>query len=590
MNATDPLRLRLTLAIAGALGGWFFWLLLDYLPDVIPNQRTLLLLSALTGGFFVTILTIGGQISLRRTVAAATGLSLVSAGLLYWGSFRFDEAGQYLESVHPFAAYFLLFWLPLPFVLAHETSAGGWLDYDALFDHAWSIFVRVTTGWSFVGLFWAVLFLSDQLLQLVGFSYLGDVIEHAWFSATLTGLVFGLAQAVLYEIGTVVSTLRRLALQLFRLLLPPVAAVMILFVLLLPIQGLGKVFGSFSAASTMLIMALGAVTLIAAALDGNDDSAARSRIMVGSAKALALLLPLVTGIAVYAIWLRVAQYGWTPTRLAGSAAALIVLAYALLYALSVLSRANWRQNMRRANIALALGTIGLSVIWLTPVLNVERISANDQVARFKDGTTKTADLDLWRLGIDWGRAGADAMADIRSLTGRKDQKELDALIARFDSSTDRWDFRQSGREENDAKYKTSLVQSLTIVPTGVTAPAAMLDLIIDFTPDSLLESCEKPFADNVPGCVLVLMDDDIGSQGPTGYLIWRGGTDQSADIAVVEPEQNDDYVGFPQLLGGDLRRQSAAETIAKIMDGDYAFTQVRQKALEINGIQILPNR
>lgn len=177
--------------------------------------------------------------------------------------------------------------------------------------------------------FWMVIFLSDQLLSLVGFEYLGNIIENMWISMPLTGIILGLALAILNELKVVVSVLRRLALQLLRLLLPLVAVVVALIIVLVPFQGLEKVFGTLSAAATMLVMAAGAVTLITSSVDARDKDAAHSRLMVLSAKGLSVLLPLIAGIAVYAIWLRVEQYGWTPARISGALVSVVVLAYSL---------------------------------------------------------------------------------------------------------------------------------------------------------------------------------------------------------------------------------------------------------------------
>jgi hypothetical protein len=73
--------------------------------------------------------------------------------LLYWVGFRFDTLKQFLNSGRPIAPYLVLVLIPLPFMLAHLTAPKGCLDYNALFDEVWMIFVRATTAWAFVGLF-----------------------------------------------------------------------------------------------------------------------------------------------------------------------------------------------------------------------------------------------------------------------------------------------------------------------------------------------------------------------------------------------------------------------------------------------------
>lgn len=79
-------------------------------------------------------------------------IGLVSSVLLYWASYRFITLDDFTDTFHPIFAFMLLTSLPFPFAMAQETSAKGWRDYEGLFDHAWSIFVRTVTAWSFTGL------------------------------------------------------------------------------------------------------------------------------------------------------------------------------------------------------------------------------------------------------------------------------------------------------------------------------------------------------------------------------------------------------------------------------------------------------
>ena len=57
-----------------------------------------------------------------------------------------------------------------------------------------------------------------------------------------------------------------------------------------------------------------------------------------------------------------------------------------------------------------LAMIALAALWLTPVLNAERISANSQFARFTT-SGDPAVLDLWAIR-QWGKAGDAVMADL----------------------------------------------------------------------------------------------------------------------------------------------------------------------------------
>ena len=176
--------------------------------------------------------------------------------------------------------------------------------------------------------------------------------------------------------------------------LPVVLVVMSVFILALPFQGLSHLFGDLSAAATLLAMALAGVTLVSTAVDQSDADATEAPLMRLMTQMLALLLPLPAALAGWAVWLRVDQYGLTPNRLAAAMAALLALGYGVAYAAAVLRRGRWMARIRLANTWLALGGVVLAALWLTPVLNAQRLSAASQLARYEAGRTALANLDL----------------------------------------------------------------------------------------------------------------------------------------------------------------------------------------------------
>ena len=59
----------------------------------------------------------------------------------------------------------------------------------------------------------------------------------------------------------------------------PVMLVVAVFILALPFRGLSGLFGEFSAAGTLMAVALAGASLIAAAVDSSEAEAAKSRLM-----------------------------------------------------------------------------------------------------------------------------------------------------------------------------------------------------------------------------------------------------------------------------------------------------------------------
>lgn len=590
---TENQALRWVLPLIGGCSAAFLWLLADVLPDLIVEKRWLLLMISTAVGVSSSLLVTVGPLRFQRAAIYAAGIGLVGGGLLFASSWRFLDVATTVDAFHPFAALFVFISLSTPFAIAIETAPQGWRDYEALFDSAWSIFVRSVTGFSFLGLFWLVVFLSDALLGLVGFDYIGELISHNFVWMVLSGIVLGLALAVLDELKTVVSTMRGLALQLLRLLLPLVAVVVALFIFLVPFQGLGEVFGSFSAAATMLAMAAGGASLITAAVEARDDDAARSRLMVTAARGLSLLLPVIVAIAAYAIWLRVAQYGWTPPRLGGAIAALVMVAYSFCYAVAVALGAGWKAHIRRANVYIALLAITLSVLWLSPVLNAERISANDHIARFLSGKNKVKDLELHKLGEDWGHPGRKALTALRKAEIPPESHALARALVAYDEGQSEWEIRQAGLAEENQIAQAKLMATIPVRPFGQEIPEEAFESLASYRVNDILSGCDRKIDEAHVGCVAIVMQTDRSKAQKTVVLLYLDSHGERAKyLALRKSSTNSDYNESRdnQEIGGRLLSPDGSGLIAAVQDGAFKIAPAKLNAIEINGVQLVPLR
>jgi len=72
---------------------------------------------------------------------------------------------------------------------------------------------------------------------------------------------------------------------------------------------------------------------------------------------------------------------------------------------------------------MALIVLAAAAAFLTPVLNPERIAANNQIARFEAGKMPPEALDLAGLAR-WGRAGVKALARLEEIAKQPGQQAL----------------------------------------------------------------------------------------------------------------------------------------------------------------------
>jgi hypothetical protein len=419
---TGLIRNRWHLALSGALGGTLIWAATEAAAQEVIGARLAEALAIMTGVWLYAGLALAGPIGPARAVPRALALALAVAALGWLAGLRHDEgiAGAPLSVL----ALAVAASLTLPYLIA--AVRGAWRDYPQLFAEAWSIVVRYAAAWSFVGVVWLVIFLSDQVLQLVRITAIGDLVGLRLVGMALTGAALGLGMAVVQELSAVLAPY--LILRLLRLLLPVVLAVTLVFLLALPVRGIEGLFDDLSPTLVLLALLAAGIALVAIAVDQGDAEAARGGVVGRSAQGLSLLLPVLAGLALWALGLRVGQHGWTPERLFVALIAGLGLAYGLTYALSVLRGAGWQARIRGGNTWLGLAGLGLAVLWLTPLLNAEAIAARSQLARFDAGRTALADLDPAAFAR-WGRPGAEALATLEDRARAPGQEALAARLS-----------------------------------------------------------------------------------------------------------------------------------------------------------------
>lgn len=494
---SDAMRQRLVLALIGAAAGASLYALSEILDGDLLGERLALALAVFTTTFFFGVLGMAGPVPVGRAAVMALGVGTVAAALLSWAGLRFDGIDALGTSPIPFVAVLVLGTVPLPFLVA--AAGPGWRDYPSLFTGAWGIFVRYSVALVFVGVVWGVILLSDALFGVVGLTLIEDLLEVDIMPWLVTGIVLGLALAVVQEMADVVSPY--LVVRLLRLLVPVVLVVLLVFLAALPFRGLAGLFGSLSIAATLLSMVAVAATLVTSAVDQDDPGAVGAGLMRRVTQGLALVLPVPAALAVVAIWQRVAQHGWTPDRLFAATAAVLALGYGGLYALAVLRRTGWMARIRSANTAMALALVAAAALWLTPLLNPEAISARSLVARVADGRTAPDAVDLYTLSF-WGRPGEAARARLGELAAQPGFAPLGQALANPDP--------QSGplpAAEDLTPERAALAALLPLQPPGATATR---DLLLQAAQAYDLQDwtrlCSAQLPQGGPACVMLVAD------------------------------------------------------------------------------------
>jgi len=515
-------------SLFGALAGLAFYVIVEVLPTIAAFDRATLVCAVFSFCFFGGALAMTGPVPLWQSLRPSAVFGSVIAALAYWASFRFSSAEAFIETGHLFFVVFVIFVISIPFLITFTSPELSHRRYTDLFDVSWAAVTRVVVSSAFTGLFWLLVFLSNALLELVGIDIIEDLIDLDGVPAVLTGAVFGLAVAVVYEMAHMISP--HLILRLLRLLMPMITCVIAVFVVALPLRGLSNLFGDFSAAGVLTGMGLVATGLVSATIDRSEDSGVQRKWMKGFVQVLVLFIPILAGLACYAVYLRVHQYGWTPDRLAAGTVAGVCLAYGLVYAGAVVLRGDWGHRLRQGNIMLALGVVGVLALWLTPVLNPQALSSASQMARLDEGTPLDK-LPLFDMSHDWGFAGKAAVAELDDRYKAVEDSAALALLDKARSADGRFDFNRRLREDADAQRLEAFEAMVTVYPDGT---AMQFDPTSDYLRYQIFDACLTEDNLSKDDCVWI----NVGGQGgsPAHAVLFAELGDGPSKMWLVGPD------------------------------------------------------
>ena len=357
----------------------------------------------------------------------------------------------------PLSTALLIAYVSLPFFQTAR-DAGRWNpDYPSLHDYAWNAPLQWAGAGLFTLLFWAILWLWGQLFSLIDITLFKRLFDNGWLMSALLGGAFGLAMAVLRSREAVIGNVRALLIKLLTVLCPVLALALVLFLLTLPFTGLTPLWATGKATPIVLAAAILAVWLLNAAVDDTEVHASTAPPVVLAAKALALALLPLGIIAAVSLGLRIDQYGLTPDRGYGVLAVVLALFYAASYAVIVLwRRAAWRMHLRRANIVLALVSMGVFLLSLTPVADPVSWAARTQASALLAGKIKADAFDFGALWYEMGRPGQAALARIEAASDHPEAAEIASQIALAKAAGDYWTWRSSFAERANQQPEGAL--------------------------------------------------------------------------------------------------------------------------------------
>jgi len=328
--------------------------------------------------------------------------------------------------------------------LQARLAEGRWCaPYPRLFQDAWQNTLTLLLAGVFVGLSWSLLTLWAALFNLVGVAFFEELFKSRPFAYLASGLLFGLGVLIGRTQHRAVFTARSVLFALFKGLLPVLSLVAVMFLLTLPFTGLaelwtgeGRGFRRTGVAFVMALLVAHQVLFLNAVHQDGTQAMPYPRWLRALVLAATAALPVFALLGLWAVGLRIGQYGWTPDRFWALLALAVLLLYAAGYGLAIgLRRGGWLRHLPRINVTVSLVILALVVLGNSPVLDPHRLSAGSQLARLQAmpaDALNRSDIDALRF--DYGRHGLRALQALRAHAGAAGAADtltqIDSALAR----------------------------------------------------------------------------------------------------------------------------------------------------------------
>lgn len=566
---------RALFALIGAVQGGLLYALIEYGETVIGWKSGRMAL-ALVVMIAPTLFLFADETGRRRpAVVFAMAIGLLAALLFLSVDARADRSPgsdfpMFIIAMICIAA------IPLPFYLCWGETGRIRFPYDRLFHHAWTTPHIFLGAAAFTGVLWIVLILWGQLFMLIEVDFFADLFDEPFVSFPVTGLAFGLAVAILRDWARVVAAARNVILILLRVLAPVVAGAIGLFVLFLPFTGLAPLWDRDSPTSILIAAIALSVVLANSIVEADEQSSGDQRLLTLSAVVLIALLPVLVALAAVAAGLRIDQHGLTPDRayvaILIGVAGLYGLAY--LWALAV-RRRHWQSGVRMLNKRLAAVVVLIAIAVCTPVIDVQRLSAEDQVNRLLSGRVSAEAFDYYFLRYRLGHAGEAAAARLRAA---EDHPEHARIVAALDRADDASDCPGCGSIDDDTARALALMDSpaIRVLPDGAEAPDAFRAYIAEHRSWTLTQ-CS---VGDQPGCFLIIADL-FGDDRPEAVLLHR-----SSRALTTYVGEDGRWRPLPTTHMHDLADADYDALIAALEAGEMSVVTPSHRTVRAGGLEL----
>ncbi|WP_428243306.1 DUF4153 domain-containing protein [Gynuella sp.] len=339
--------------------------------------------------------------------------------------------------------------------------------YAPLFHSVWRNLFILLLSMFFTLIVWALMMLWAELFKLIGIDFFSELFDRIWFYYPVLALAFAGGIILFRSLESLLDTLVSLLRVFSQWLLPLLVIMAVLFLLALPFTGLQALWNTGK--GTVMVLSLqGCLLFFLNAVYQCGDRRIYGLWLHRIIYAACLLLPVFSLIAAYGLYLRIQQYGVTVER----GWALVIWAFlaslVLSYSWHILRRWDaWPTEIGRTNNAAGIMLIVSLVLLNSPLIDLRKISAADQISRYEENHDVSA-IDPWYLFYHLGLPGFLAAEQLKQQYSDDDA----LLLALADSQYHRRD-----REVDEGLLLQSFERQLSVYPPQAELPEGLLEAL-----------------------------------------------------------------------------------------------------------------
>ena len=482
------------LAVGLVQGLLLYWLYAASRDVAWPATAPYLMVPLLTVLLIVPVLLVSslGHLAPRQAVAwllAALAVLLVLALHDVWrGTNSYSFLSNWNDKPIGSPSMLLVVFSCVFFFIAHALVMAGAQDvkriasYNTYFEVAWKLAIQLLFSAFFVGAVFLVLYMGASLFMLVKLNFLHKLLEESWFNVPVSCTAFSCAMHVTDVRPSIVRGIRTLLLVLMSWILPVAVVLVTGFLCTLPFTGLTALWETRHATSVLLFTAAVLLVLVNAAFQ-NGQAVVALPLRVSARMAAILILPIIM-VGIYALGLRVVQYGWTSDRVIAAASLLVASSYAIGYLWAAYQYDTWLRPLAVVNIFTSFLVLAVLLALFTPIADPARIGVNSQMARLAKGKIVAAKFDFRYLRFEGGRYGQAALEELKRSAGPDA-----ALLLREATAAQALSLKQRWQPPVRSTAPVSVAANMIVWPAGAQLPASFVAQKWDAMPDDRKPDC-----------------------------------------------------------------------------------------------------